>query len=46
VKTFTGIDMDTWGAQSLNAIDVFLSADYAIPAFLVDQLKSGEEKHG
>lgn len=44
VKTFTGIDMDTWGAQSLNAIDVFLSADYAIPAFLVDQLKSDEEK--
>jgi len=43
VQTFTGIDMDTWGAQSLNAIDVFLSADYAIPAFLVDQLKSDEE---
>jgi hypothetical protein len=32
--------------RTLNAIDVFLSADYAIPAFLVDQLKSGEEKHG
>lgn len=44
VQTFTGIDMDTWGAQSLNAIDVFLSADYAIPAFLVDQLKQKEEK--
>lgn len=44
VQTFTGIDMDTWGAQSLNAIDVFLSADYSIPAFLVDQLKSDEEK--
>jgi LysM repeat protein len=44
VQTFTGIDMDTWGAQSLNAIDVFLSADYAIPAFLVDQLNSDEEK--
>ncbi|MET3035923.1 LysM domain-containing protein [Chryseobacterium sp. NRRL B-14859] len=44
VQTFTGIDMDNWGAQSLNAIDVFLSADYAIPAFLVDQLKSDEEK--
>ncbi|NML68703.1 hypothetical protein HHL23_02665 [Chryseobacterium sp. RP-3-3] len=44
VQTFTSIDMDNWGAQSLNAIDVFLSADYAIPAFLVDQLKSDEEK--
>jgi LysM repeat protein len=44
VQTFTSIDMDTWGAQSLNAIDVFLSADYAIPAFLVDQLKSDDEK--
>lgn len=44
VQTFTGIDMDTWGAQSLNAIDVFLSADYAIPAFLVDQLNAEEEK--
>ncbi|MBL1220372.1 hypothetical protein JET18_05950 [Chryseobacterium sp. L7] len=44
VQTFTGIDMDNWGSQSLNAIDVFLSADYAIPAFLVDQLKSNEEK--
>jgi len=44
VKNFTGIDMDTWGAQSLNAIDVFLSADYAVPAFLVDQLKADDEK--
>ncbi|WP_336690717.1 MULTISPECIES: LysM peptidoglycan-binding domain-containing protein [unclassified Chryseobacterium] len=44
IQTFTGIDMDTWGAQSLNAIDVFLSADYAIPAFLVDQLKADEEE--
>lgn len=44
VQTFTGIDMDTWGAQSLNAIDVFLSADYTIPAFLVDQLNAEEEK--
>lgn len=44
VQTFTGIDMDNWSSQSLNAIDVFLSADYAIPAFLVDQLKSDEEK--
>lgn len=43
-RTFTGIDMDTWGAQALNAIDVFLSADYAIPAFLVDQLKADSEK--
>ncbi|MFN1215731.1 LysM peptidoglycan-binding domain-containing protein [Chryseobacterium kwangjuense] len=44
VQTFTSIDMDNWGAQSLNAIDVFLSAEYAIPAFLVDQLKSDDEK--
>ncbi|NIF06603.1 LysM peptidoglycan-binding domain-containing protein [Chryseobacterium sp. Tr-659] len=44
IQNFTGIDMDTWGAQSLNAIDVFLSADYAVPAFLVDQLQSDEEK--
>jgi hypothetical protein len=44
VQDFTSIDMDTWGAQSLTAIDVFLSADYAIPAFLVDQLQASEEK--
>ncbi len=43
-KNFTGIDMDNWGAQSLNAIDLFLTSDYAVPAFLVDQLKASDEK--
>ncbi len=43
-KNFTGIDMDNWGAQSLNAIDVFLTSDYSVPAFLVDQLKADDEK--
>lgn len=43
-KNFTGINMDNWAAQSLNAIDVFLTSDYSVPAFLVDQLKADEEK--
>lgn len=40
---FTGIDLDIWGKQCLAAIDQFLSADLSVPAFLVDQLKAGEE---
>lgn len=43
-KNFTGINMDNWAAQALGAIDVFLSSDYAVPGFLVDQLKVDEEK--
>ncbi|MBQ4819260.1 LysM peptidoglycan-binding domain-containing protein [Aquimarina sp. MMG016] len=44
VKNFTGIDMDIWGKQCLDAIDLFLSSEFAVPGFLVDQLKSEEEK--
>ncbi len=44
LKNFTGIDLDNWGAQALNAIDVFLSSDYSVPAFIVDQLKSNDEE--
>lgn len=43
-NNFTGIDMDNWAAQSLNAIDLFLTSDYSVPAFLVDHLKADDEK--
>lgn len=44
LKNFAGIDMDNWAAQSLNVIDVFLTSDFAVPGFLVDQLKADDEK--
>ncbi|WP_440067484.1 LysM peptidoglycan-binding domain-containing protein [Tenacibaculum discolor] len=44
VKNFTDVDMDIWGKQCLDAIDLFLSSEYAVPAFLVDQLKQKEEE--
>lgn len=44
VANFTGIDMDIWGKQCLDAIDLFLDSQFAVPGFLVDQLKSDDEK--
>lgn len=44
LKNFAGIDMDNWAAQSLNVIDVFLTSDFSVPGFLVDQLKAADEK--
>jgi LysM repeat protein len=43
-QNFSGIDMDIWGKQSLEAIDLFLSSEFAVPAFLVDQLKASDEQ--
>ncbi|MBN9295841.1 MAG: hypothetical protein J0I41_02470 [Filimonas sp.] len=37
---FTGIDLDNWGLQFLNAVDKFLGPDYAVPAFLLDNGQS------
>ena len=36
--TFTGVDLNVWSAQALTAIDTFLSATYAAPAFIVAAL--------
>jgi hypothetical protein len=36
VKTFSDIDLDSWGRTCLEAIDLFLTAEYAVPAFLID----------
>jgi hypothetical protein len=44
LKNFAGIDMDNWAQQSLNVIDVFLTSDFSVPGFLVDQLKADDEK--
>jgi hypothetical protein len=44
LKNFAGIDMDNWAAQSLNVIDVFLTSDFSVPGFLVDELKAADEK--
>lgn len=35
-KTFASVDLDTWGSLCLSAIDEFLSPEYAVPAFLLD----------
>jgi len=43
-KNFTDIDMDIWGKQCLEAVDLFLGSEIAVPAFLVDQLKATDEK--
>jgi len=37
VKTFSDIDLDSWGRSCLEAIDLFLTAEYAVPAFLIDK---------
>jgi LysM repeat protein len=36
LKTFSDIDLDNWGKGCLEAIDSFLTAEYATPAFLID----------
>lgn len=36
LKTFSDIDLDNWGKTCLEAIDSFLTAEYATPAFLID----------
>ncbi|PKH51755.1 hypothetical protein CXF68_14150 [Tenacibaculum sp. Bg11-29] len=43
-KNYTGIDLDIWGKQCLEAIDQFLGSEYSVPAFLVDELKNADEK--
>lgn len=40
-KTVSGINMDSWGQIALQAIDNFLSPEYAAPAFIVDELSGG-----
>ncbi|MBB6271641.1 hypothetical protein HDF26_002098 [Pedobacter cryoconitis] len=35
-KSFSSIDLDGWGMQFLVAVDKFLSPEYAVPAFLMD----------
>ncbi|MDJ0824020.1 MAG: LysM peptidoglycan-binding domain-containing protein [Rhodobacter sp.] len=35
-KSFSGIDLDTWGREFLAALDLALSADYAVPAYSLD----------
>lgn len=37
LKTFSDIDLDSWGRTCLEAIDLFLTAEYAVPAFLIDK---------
>ncbi len=41
-KNFTGIDMDKWGKECLEAIDLLLTPDQSVPAFLVDQIKKND----
>lgn len=41
-KDFTGVDMDAWGRQALQAIDDFLAPAYAAGAFIVDELSDGD----
>src|SRR5262249_45242201 len=45
--TFTGVDMNVWANTALVAIDNFLSATFAAPAYIVDCLTFGDpEKEG
>ena len=39
-KAFSGVDLDVWARQTLEAIDLFLSPQFAIPAFMVDKLST------
>jgi hypothetical protein len=41
--SFTSIDLDVWGRQALAAIDLILSPQFSIPAFMVDYL---DPEHG
>ncbi len=36
LKTFSEVDLDSWGKICLEAIDLFLTAEYATPAYLID----------
>ncbi|MBB4952054.1 LysM repeat protein [Agrobacterium vitis] len=40
--TFTSIDMNLWFESCLSAIDKFLSATYAPPAFILDQINTND----
>jgi LysM repeat protein len=35
-KTFDAVDLDSWMGQFLSAVDLFLTANYSIPAFQLD----------
>ncbi len=35
-KTFSSVDLDTWGSLCLSAIDEFLSPEFAVPAYIID----------
>jgi LysM repeat protein len=39
-KAFAGVDVDVWARQALAAIDLFLSPQFVIPAFIVDKLSN------
>lgn len=39
-KSFTGIDMDTWGRSFLEALELVLSPDYSVPAFLAGKIEN------
>lgn len=39
-KNFSGIDLDTWGRQFLEAVDNVLAPEYAVPTFLIDNGES------
>lgn len=41
--TFSGVDMNAWLSMALKAIDTFLSAPYAAPAFIIDQYVTPHE---
>lgn len=41
--TFSGVDMNAWLSIALKAIDTFLSAPYAAPAFIIDQYVTPHE---
>lgn len=42
-KTFSSVDMDVWGKQFLEAVDLFLAPEFAVPAFLLDNGKTLSE---
>jgi hypothetical protein len=42
-ESFKNIDLDKWGKVFLNAIDDFLSSEYAVPAYLLDNGKTLNE---
>lgn len=40
-KTFDSVDLDSWMGQFLSAVDLFLTANYSIPAFQLDSGPTG-----